>query len=271
MSTSTSLRFVKHVLIIQKDGKYFMEKIQKLITWKTNCTILDVGCGPGNVTHDFLLPTLPNQVRIVAIDKSADAIRYANEHYGRSPIAFLQMDVVSPAPQFREYFDYIVSFYCLHFIGEQQSALKNIYQMLKPGGDFFFTCVVQCDLFQVIATIFDDPKWRPYTSDNRQYMSPYQYSPHYIGDLERMLREVGFDVSFIAAEPREYDYPMRSVGDVLLSVYSMNISKHLEGEFEIVARRAIREVGCSRIKGGEEFYHTKFQVLFGHARRPTGG
>uniref|UniRef100_A0A1Y1MW85 Methyltransferase type 11 domain-containing protein n=1 Tax=Photinus pyralis TaxID=7054 RepID=A0A1Y1MW85_PHOPY len=152
-----------------------------------------------------------------------------------------------------------------------RSALKNIYQMLKPGGDFFFTCVVQCDLFQVIATIFDDPKWRPYTSDNRQYMSPYQYSPHYIGDLERMLREVGFDVSFIAAEPREYDYPMRSVGDVLLSVYSMNISKHLEGEFEIVARRAIREVGCSRIKGGEEFYHTKFQVLFGHARRPTGG
>lgn len=248
-----------------------MEKIQKLITWKTNCTILDVGCGPGNVTHDFLLPTLPEQASIVAIDKSADAIRYANEYYGRSPIVFLQMDIVSPASQFREYFDHTVSFYCLHFIGEQQTALKNIYQMLKPGGDFFFTCVVQCDLFQVISNIFDDPKWKPYTSDNKKYMSPYQHSQYPIGDLERMLREVGFDVSFIIGEPREYDYLMRSVRDVLLSVHSMNIPKHLEGEFQVVTRRVIREIGCSRIIDGEEVYHTKFQVLFGHARRPTSG
>ncbi|KAK5640515.1 hypothetical protein RI129_011326 [Pyrocoelia pectoralis] len=268
---STSKRYVENILVPQRDGEYFMEKIKEAITWKEKCDILEVGCGPGNVTHEFILPALPKSASLTAIDKAADAIHYANEHYGNSSqVTFRQMDIVFPDPRFSQTFDHIISFYCLHFIGEQEVALENIYKMLKVGGDFFFTCVVQCDLFEIIANISCLEKWAPYTSDYKKYMSPYQHSkePHY--DLKQILLRVGFEVSFVRSEPREHYYPINSTKDVILSIYSINIPEDLEDEFHMDVVKAIRDIGCSQIKGGEEFYRTKFQVLFGHATKPQG-
>ncbi|KAK5640516.1 hypothetical protein RI129_011327 [Pyrocoelia pectoralis] len=266
---STSERYVKFVAVAKKDGKYFMEKLKKLVKWKENASILDVGCGPGNVTHNFLLPALPKSASLTAIDKAADAIHYANEHYGNSSqVTFRQMDIVSPDPNFSQTFDHIFSFYCLHFIFEQEIALRNIYKMLNFGGDFFFTCAVQCEIFQVISNIFGVEKWAPYISDYKKHTSPYQHSKEPRYELEQMLLRVGFEVSFLNSEPREHYYPINSAKDVVLSIHSINIPEDLKEEFHMDVVKTVRDIGCSQIKGGEEFYRTKYQILFGYATKP---
>lgn len=268
---STSKRYVENVLVSQRDGKYFMEKIKEVIAWKENCDILEIGCGPGTVTHDFILPALPKSASLTAIDKAADAIHYANEHYGNSSqVTFRQMDIVSPDPSFSQTFDHIFSFYCLHFIGEQEVALGNIYKMLKFGGDFFFTCAVQCDLFKIIDILSGTEKWAPYTSDYKKYMSPYQHSKEPDHDLEQILLKVGFDVSFVRSEPREHYYPIDTMEDVFRSIYSISVPEDVGDELQIDLVKTVRDIGCSEFKGGEEFYRTKFQILFGHATKSQG-
>ncbi|KAB0790688.1 hypothetical protein PPYR_14868 [Photinus pyralis] len=266
---NTSERYIKNIALAQMDGKYFIDKITKLITWKEGCRILDVGCGPGNVTSDFLLPTLPKSANIIAIDKAAQFIRYAKEHYAKSPqVDFVQMDIVFPDPKLYQTFDHAISLYCFHFVTEQEVALRNIYNMLKPGGDLFFSCLVHYSLFDVFATISESEKWKPYVADYKLCMSPYQQSENPKGDLEKMLLAAGFDISFIIEEPRKYNYPINDIKEIFLSIDGINISQDLENEFQIDLRRIVKNLGQIEIENGSELYCTNGKVLFGHVVKP---
>ncbi|XP_031357845.1 juvenile hormone acid O-methyltransferase-like [Photinus pyralis] len=265
---SKSERYIKNVLLSHKDGKYFIDKIRTLITWEEGCRILDVGCGPGNVTSDFLLPILPKSGTIIAIDKAAEVICYAKEHYEKSPhVNFVQMDIVFPDPQLYKTFDHVISLYCLHFVAEQEIALRNIYNMLKPGGNFFFTCVVQYNAFETFAAISGTEKWKPYIVDYKSYMSPYQQSKNPKDDLEKMLLAAGFDISFIVEEPRKYNYLINDIKEIFLSLDCITIPQDLEDEFQTDLQRIIRSLGQIQIENGDEFYCTKCQVLFGHVTK----
>ncbi|XP_031348452.1 juvenile hormone acid O-methyltransferase-like, partial [Photinus pyralis] len=157
--------FQKSSVIAQRDAQEVMDRVREMVKWKENCNVLDIGCGTGNVTHDFLLPILPKSTKVViGVDKFAGTVEYARQHYGRR-IVFEQMDIVYDTITNGEYYDHIFSFYCLPFIKEQDIALKNIYKLLKPGGDFIFTCTVQCNLFEVGNAMSRIEKWKPYLVD----------------------------------------------------------------------------------------------------------
>lgn len=51
-------------------------------------TILDIGCGSGDVTSALLAPMMPEQSRIVGVDVSEAMVKYATKTFGSQNIAF---------------------------------------------------------------------------------------------------------------------------------------------------------------------------------------
>ena len=121
-----------HELQARDTTKVLLEYINKM-TWKTGDRVLDLGCGPGSVTTQVLMPRLPEDFGLlVGADKSANMIQYASETYTHPKLRFTQFDItkdIGNTSQLRPTgFDKIFSFYCLHWIPEQR-----YYLAIKAG------------------------------------------------------------------------------------------------------------------------------------------
>ncbi|XP_042150140.1 juvenile hormone acid O-methyltransferase-like [Ixodes scapularis] len=102
---------------------------------------LDVVCGTGDFTRDHLLPHCSPCGRKVAVDVSSEMIEFARKHFAHSKICFDTLDISEKDVDdfITKYgqFDRVYSFFCLHWVKDQRTALKNVSALLKPGGDCF--------------------------------------------------------------------------------------------------------------------------------------
>jgi trans-aconitate methyltransferase len=92
--------------------------------------ILDLGCGTGQLAFEIS----ESGAEIVGIDNSPEMILKAKANYPH-----LQFEVKDATNfQFDEKFDAVFSNATLHWINDQKSAIKCIYNNLKEGGRFVF-------------------------------------------------------------------------------------------------------------------------------------
>lgn len=115
--------YSKYSGLQKNDANFVIDNYLRLIKWKNNANILDIGSGDGNVIFELLLPKIPtNFEKLIGIDISEEMVRFAKNQCNNSKIDFLQMDIASKEilPEFHEYFDHILSFYCLHWVVEQR-------------------------------------------------------------------------------------------------------------------------------------------------------
>jgi ubiquinone/menaquinone biosynthesis C-methylase UbiE len=94
--------------------------------------VLDVGCGDGKVTAR--IAGLVPRGSVLGVDPSRNMIDYASRHFG-SAGANLRFAVADARSMpYRSEFDLVVSFNALHWVAEQEDALRCIQAALKPGG-----------------------------------------------------------------------------------------------------------------------------------------
>jgi len=110
-----------------------LSKYINSMSWKTGDRVLDLGCGPGRMTTQVLMPRLPEDFGLlVGADKSANMIQYASETYTHPKLRFTQFDLakdIGNTSQLRPSdYDKIFSFFCLHWIPD-----LRYYLAIKPG------------------------------------------------------------------------------------------------------------------------------------------
>lgn len=88
-------------------------------------TILDLGCGTGDLTKEISLTA-----EVVGVDSSAEMIATAKSKFPQIP--FYQMD--ARKLEFDMRFDAIFSNAVLHWIPEKEIVIKNMYALLKNHG-----------------------------------------------------------------------------------------------------------------------------------------
>jgi len=109
-----------------------METID-LISWKVTEHVLDIGCGDGKITA-FLTQKLPKG-SVLGIDISQAMIDFASLNYSQSDYPNLNFQKLDASEiLFENQFDRVVSFSTLHWVMDQEKALKAIYRALVPGG-----------------------------------------------------------------------------------------------------------------------------------------
>ncbi|HJU05030.1 MAG TPA: class I SAM-dependent methyltransferase [Nitrospiraceae bacterium] len=95
--------------------------------------VLDVGCGDGKITAEVAV-RVPRGA-VVGIDPSQDMIAFASSRFGPAVRPNLRFEVADARRlPFREEFDLVVSFNALHWVPEQDAALRAIRSAMKPEG-----------------------------------------------------------------------------------------------------------------------------------------
>lgn len=108
----------------KQDAKAITEEFVNYFNWRFDGSyaLLDIGCGPGDVLYDLVLPKIPINTKVIGVDISKDMIKYANENYGNENLSFYKMDIedTNVSPLQANSFNLITSFYCLHWIQNQR-------------------------------------------------------------------------------------------------------------------------------------------------------
>lgn len=129
----------------KRDAQEVLEEVKDLLPWSIGENVLDVGCGPGDLTTSLLTSYLANDYRVVSTlqnkqqeetnddiiiniiiqvgcDISEAMVKYAQAKYGNDQFCFKQLDISNGNiwMNWEEgIFDKVYSFYCLHWVKDQ--------------------------------------------------------------------------------------------------------------------------------------------------------
>lgn len=189
-----------------------------------NASVLEVGGGTGLQT-EFLVKYFP---KIVSIDISPDLLKVAKK---RVPEAtFYEMDAHCPKFE-NNSFDAILGVSILHHL-DWELALKNYYQLLKPGGVIRFS---EPNLFNPQIFLQKNiPYLKRLAGD-----SPDEYA-FTRWNISRVLKRSGF--SNISAIPFEFLHPSTPK-------YLVNVVIKIESA---LSRTPFREIGGSLLIEGNK-------------------
>lgn len=114
----------------KSDATFVLDNYFRLVKWDPDerCTILDVGCGDGDVTLELLVPRLPKNFKnLIATDVLGEMINFAKLKCRNSKVSFDRFDISADnvPVDYEKRFDHIFSFYCLHWIQNQRYSLND--------------------------------------------------------------------------------------------------------------------------------------------------
>ena len=113
-------------------GKNVLKFLQT-ITFDKPFTFLDVGCGNGWVVKKIAREK--NCKKAVGIDKSKKMIIQAKQNKDSNKEHYIHTDIESM--NYKGKFDFVFSMESLYYADSIEVALKKIFKLLKPGGNFF--------------------------------------------------------------------------------------------------------------------------------------
>ncbi|HEV3325588.1 MAG TPA: methyltransferase domain-containing protein [Puia sp.] len=115
--------------------------------------LLELACGTGIVTQR-LVSHLSGSAELTATDINAEMLAVAQEKITASNVGWDTVDMTA-IPYEHDLFDTVVCQFGLMFATDKVRAVAEMHRVLKKGGKL---------LFNVWATIADNPIWRIYTT-----------------------------------------------------------------------------------------------------------
>jgi 2-polyprenyl-3-methyl-5-hydroxy-6-metoxy-1,4-benzoquinol methylase len=132
--------------------------------------VLDIACGTGYGAHQMIHSLRLNASHIVAVDISAQSIRYAKEHYSDPSIEFICSDALQFTDE--QGFDTIVSLETIEHLQNPRAFVGNLYGLLKKSGVLIISAPVT-----------------PSTDGN-----PYHLSDFTSSGFKKLLLDFGFEI-----------------------------------------------------------------------------
>jgi len=208
------------------------EEVLALLDLEGSERVLDVGCGDGRITAR-IARRVPRGL-VVGVDASQEMIAFASSHFGPAARPNLRFEVADARLlSFRNEFDLIVSFNALHWIPEQDAALRSIRSAMKPDGRAQLRLVPAGErksLENVVEDTRRSSRWDFYFRDFRDpylRLTPEQYAATAARNGLRVLR--------IHRETKAWDFKSGPAFFAFCAVGLVEWTRHLpeaeRGEF----------------------------------------
>jgi len=169
------------------------EEVLALLDLEGSERVLDVGCGDGKITA-HIAGRVPRGL-VVGVDASQEMIAFASSHFGPAGRPNLRFEVADARLlPFQNEFDLVVSFNALHWIPEQDTALRSIRSAMKPEGRALLRLVPQGErksLENVVEDTRRSSRWDVYFRDFHDpylHLTPEQYAATAARNSLRVLR-----------------------------------------------------------------------------------
>ena len=191
--------------------------------------ILDVGCGDGKITAE-IAARVPRGT-VVGVDSSRDMIDFALSHFGPGVRPNLRFEVADARRlPFTNEFNLVVSFNALHWVPEQDAALRSIRSAMKSDGRALLRLVPAGErksLENVIEETRRSSRWSGYFRDFQDpylHLTPEQYAAMAARNRLSVLR--------IHTEAKAWDFKSRSAFFAFSSVGFVEWTRRLpEAEY----------------------------------------
>jgi len=175
----TSLYEDKHAFVWQ-----YGEDLLKLLNPMPGETILDLGCGTGQLTEKIALAG----AEVIGIDYAPEMVEKARQNYPH-----LRFDVADARKfQVEQPLDAVFSNAALHWIKEADAAIASIHQALKPGGRFVAEFGGRGNIEAIVKALYS--ALAAIGIPKTQVANPW-YFPS-IGEYATRLEQQGFDVIY---------------------------------------------------------------------------
>ncbi|KAH7967459.1 hypothetical protein HPB49_024943 [Dermacentor silvarum] len=199
--------------------------------------ILDIGCGTGDFTRDFLLPRCLPCGRLVGIDSCSEMIQYARRHSAHEKIEYELLDIGDDMTKFigrYGHFDRVYSFYCLQWLRDQGAALKNVAALMTPGGQCLLVFPASQQPAAVWILLAKMERWAKFSETLLQFISKSHYmksKTEQILYMTSLLREAGLYPNIFVL-PRLVTFDGWSEQDIIEVHMSLLPINHLVSDTE---------------------------------------
>jgi len=153
----------------------FVKNILKEINFNDG-SLLDLGCGDGSINEQ--ISSLNHNLNITATDVSPKMIDFATQKYiSNLSMKFLVMDASKNI--FRDKFNIITSFNCLHWVKEQEKALNGIFISAKKNAQICLLLSHKRSIYHdVIDIVCASKKWRAFFDDFSSTRTFFSYDEY---------------------------------------------------------------------------------------------
>ncbi len=191
-----------------------MNSLLGMLDLPKRATVLDVGCGAGNLS--FWLES--KGFEVFGTDVSPSAIEWAKEEAEKrgTTVSFTVSDATESLPYPSECFDIVLDNHCLHcIIGvDRDKYLCNVFNVLKPGGVYIVSTMCRDPKYSVDIKGFD-PESSTIIQDG--------ISLRYLGSAESIIGElhaVGYGIL------HHHIYSDETGSDELVVIAKRGLSNH---------------------------------------------
>jgi len=149
---------------------------------KNDSAILDIGCGPGNITK-YLLDNRP-ELNVLGIDIADKMLQLAKEN---NPSANFKLMDCNNIHNIKTSFDGIMCGFCLPYLSKEEVSvfIRSSYQLLNANGILYIS---------TMEDSYENSKYIGPSSGENEAIYTYYYSEGY---LKNVLLENGFKISKI--------------------------------------------------------------------------
>ncbi len=219
-------------------GKYeiVMDCIAHLIPQGKDLTILDAGCGPGN-----MLDRLSSRGAVTGTDLALPALSFCVKR-GYKRIASSRLDVLALKS---ERFDLVTAIDVLEHMPDDAAGLREIHRVLRPGG----IAVITVPAFQVLWGDHDDIYGH--------------YRRYRVSQVAALMATSGFEVVKLSYFQPLYFVPLLLFRRWKRATQRNNSGRPIEQRDDFVAVPAWLNTVLTRLMVAEKYYLRHFKFPFG--------
>lgn len=114
--------YLKSNSVTRDDAIGALQKFRSKIKWRNGDSMIDLGCGDGNLTVNILQKFMPsNFKKILGCDIGEEMVEFANKNHIYKNTSFCVFDFVGDlSSNMASQFNHAFSFYALHWIQNQK-------------------------------------------------------------------------------------------------------------------------------------------------------
>lgn len=186
---------------VKEMTKIIIEEYNEWLNWREDKeeSFLDIGSGPGDIFREVIYPRLPaNFSRLVLSDISEPMIELEKKNfkgYDRVSCKVLDIGTKISEQKLKDIgtFDHVMSSFCLMWVPDQQTAMENIFKLVKPGGNCFIVVVANSTIMDAVTSVCESPRWKQYFIGWQNfYAFPYQKLDEAKEKGTKFLENAGF-------------------------------------------------------------------------------
>jgi trans-aconitate 2-methyltransferase len=247
--------------------KAMADEVLALLDLKGSERVLDVGCGDGKITAQIAARVARGEV--VGVDPSQDMIAFASSHFGVAEAGRLRFEVADArCLPFRSEFDLVVSFNALHWVPQQDAALRSIRASMVPGARAQLRLVTAGErksLESVVEDTRQSPRWNSWFGDFHDpylRLTPEQYAA--------LAKRSGLRVLEMRTQQKTWDFGSRPAFFAFSSVGLVEWTRHLpESEREPFVNEVLDRYRALAVEHGDgecvfTFYQTDITLAAEH-------